>query len=75
MKPKPTHDHYDEYLRLGKELKQTTGYSIAEKFGVHVMAVSSLARMDNNDLRLIRELLLDRKRSMVRRKELRLILK
>jgi len=77
MNPKGTYDkaNHIEYEKLGKELDQTTCKAIARKFEIHYSAVTSLLRLDDDDIRLIREIMKERRRIMKRREELRQMLK
>lgn len=62
---------YDEYLLLGKQLKQTTQAAIAKKFEVRADGISLISKLDNDDVRLIREMLNDRIKMLKRREQLR----
>lgn len=62
---------YDEYLLLGQQLKQTTQAAIAKKFEVRADAISLISKLDNDDVRLIREMLNDRAKMLKRREQLR----
>jgi hypothetical protein len=64
-------DSHDEYLLLGRQLKQTTQVAIAEKFNVRASDVSLLGKLGVDDVRLIHAMLADRDRMLQRRKQLR----
>ena len=65
---------HSEYLKIGLELKQLTVKAIAAKFDINHLAVTSIRRLDDDDLRLIRELIKERERLLLRRAELRVCL-
>lgn len=64
-----------EYEKLGEQLKQMTAQAIAIKFEIHYSAITSLCRLDDDDIRLIREVMVERQKMMLRREELRMMLK
>ena len=77
MKTNNNHDHahYVEYIKLGKQLSQMTTTAIAFKFEVHPSSITSLCKLEDDDIRLIREVIVERKKMILRRQELRLKLK
>ena len=63
--------YYMEYLKLGEQLQQMTNQAIADKFELDKMAITSIRKLDDDDLRLIRALVVEKEVMMRRRKELR----
>ncbi len=63
-------DIYAEYLKLGDDLKNLTNAIIAGKFEISPSSINPLAELDDDDIRLIRELVQERKRMLRRRKVL-----
>lgn len=61
----------EEYQLLGSQLKQTTRESLAEKFDINVHALTGALRLTLDDFKLLKNVLDDRKKMLIRRKELR----
>lgn len=68
-------EKYTEYEKLGRQLQQMTLRAVAEKFEVHASSITAIRKLDDNDISLIRELGVERKRMMVKRARLRTQLK
>ncbi len=61
----------DEYNKLGDELKNTTRSKLAEKFEVTVHALAAINILSLDEMRMLKDLLEDRKQTMKKRLELR----
>lgn len=66
-------DHV-EYEKLGQQLQEMTVNAVAVKFEIHISAVTAIRKLDDDDIRLIRELGYERDRMMARRLALRVML-
>lgn len=60
-----------EYLKLGRELENTTRYKLAEKFNVSICGMALLRQLTIDDFILLKEVLDDRAKTVERRKFLR----
>jgi len=60
-----------EYKKLGRELKNTTRYSLAEKFGINHCGMGIVRQLTIDDFKLLKAVLEDRAKTVERRGFLR----
>ncbi len=61
----------DEYNKLGDELKNTTREKLAEKFEITAHALAAINILSLDEMRMLKNLLEDRKQTLKKRLELR----
>lgn len=65
---------HEEYRSLGMSLRQLTLSDIAGKFEINKATITSIGQLEDDDLRLIRDLVKERYIMLARRKEIRRLL-